>query len=212
MPSELAERLSRWEREEKLPYPLVSVPLEVAEGEPSAAAPLLRSPLMWAAFALPCVHYTLQGLNGYWPEIPYITLERTMETRFTGPLAAYNGLLLWLRMDMVGIAYLLAAEVGFSLWFFFLLRRAQQAVRLALGFTSGELRSSAIRAWFAWSWSSTEANAASPTLVNSSIALNRSWDCCSRASRLGSSPPTLPGTSSTEASDAGPPPPAVPRA
>ena len=130
----------RWEREEKLPYPLVSVPLEVAEDEPSAAAPLLRHSLTWIAFAVPCVHYTLKGLHGYWPEIPYINLEPDLQTRFTGPMAAFNGMLLWVRMDMVGIAYLLAAEVGFSLWFFFLLRRAQQFVRLAVGITTGEYR------------------------------------------------------------------------
>ena len=128
----------RWEREEKLPYPLVTVPLEVVEQEPMAVAPLLRSPAMWIAFTVPCIHYTLKGLHGYWPQIPYINLEPTAKWRFTGPLAAYNGMLLWLRMDMVGIAYLLAAEVGFSLWFFLLLRRFQQFLRLAVGITSGD--------------------------------------------------------------------------
>lgn len=128
----------RWEQEEKLPYPLVRVPLEVAEGEPVAAAPLLRNWLTWIAFALPCLHYTLQGLHGYWPEIPYLNLDPNSQIRFTGPMAAFNGTLLWLRMDMVGIAYLLAADVGFSLWFFFLLRRAQQFVRLSVGLTTGD--------------------------------------------------------------------------
>ncbi len=128
----------RWEREEKLPYPLVRVPLEAVEGEPLAAAPLLRNPLTWIAFAVPCIHYTLEGLHGYWPEIPYINLDPPSRIRFTGPMAAFNGMLLWLRMDMVGIAYLLAADVGFSLWFFLLLRRAQQFVRLTVGITTGE--------------------------------------------------------------------------
>jgi hypothetical protein len=130
----------RWEEEEKLPYPLVRVPLEVAEGEPLAASPLLRSPLTWIAFAFPCVQYTLQGLNGYWPEIPYVNLDPPSQLRFTGPMAAFNGTLLWLRMDMVGITYLLAADVGFSLWFFFLLRRAQQFIRLTVGITTGDYR------------------------------------------------------------------------
>ncbi|MGQ9730809.1 MAG: DUF6785 family protein [Candidatus Zipacnadales bacterium] len=128
----------RWEREEKLPYPLMSVPLEVAEGEPLAAASLLRGWPTWIAFALPCIQYTLQGLNGYWPEIPFINLDPPAKLRFSGPMAAFNGMLLWLRMDMVGVTYLLAAEVGFSLWFFFLFRRLQQFIRLSIGLKTGE--------------------------------------------------------------------------
>jgi hypothetical protein len=128
----------RWEREEKLPYPLMSVPLEVVEQEPLVSAPLLRGWPTWIAFALPCVQYTLQGLNGYWPGVPYINLDPPGKWLFTGPMAAFNGVLLWLRMDMVGVTYLLAAEVGFSLWFFFLFRRVQEFVRLSVGINTGE--------------------------------------------------------------------------
>jgi hypothetical protein len=128
----------RWEREEKLPYPLMSVPLEVVDDEPLSAAPLLRGWPTWVAFALPCVHYTLQGLNGYWPEVPFINLDPPPKWEFAGPWAAFNGMLLWLRMDMVGVSYLLAAEVGFSLWFFFLFRRVQEFIRLSVGITAGE--------------------------------------------------------------------------
>ena len=130
----------RWEQEEKLLYPLVQVPLEVAEGEPSGSAPLLRDPLTWIAFAVPCLHYTLQGLHGYWPELPFINLDQNLRTRFSGPWAAFNGVLLYVRMDMIGIAYLLAGEVSFSLWFFFLLRRVEQFIRLCVGVTAASTR------------------------------------------------------------------------
>lgn len=126
----------RWEREEKLLYPLVEVPVEVVQGEPSAAASLLRNPMTWIAFALPCIHYTLKGLHGYWPSIPFVELDRNMQTRFAGPWAAFNGILLYIRMDMIGIAYLLSSEVGFSLWFFFFFRRIQQFIRMAFGVTT----------------------------------------------------------------------------
>lgn len=123
----------RWENEEKLLYPLVAVPIEAAESEPHHASSILHSPLFWIAFALPCIHYTIQGLAGYWPSIPYIDLEPRLQTRFAGPWAAFNGILLFIRMDMIGIAYLLSAEVGFSLWFFYYFRRIQQFIRLAIG-------------------------------------------------------------------------------
>ncbi|MDI9585162.1 MAG: hypothetical protein QM473_13145 [Acidobacteriota bacterium] len=126
----------RWEQEEKLLYPLVQVPVEIVQGEPSAASSMLRDRLVWVAFILPCIHYTLQGLHGYWPEIPFINLEQDLKVRFTGPLAAFNGILLYMRMDMIGIAYLLSSEVSFSLWFFYLFRRIQLFTRLAFGITS----------------------------------------------------------------------------
>lgn len=123
----------RWEREEKLLYPLVEVPVEVAQGEPAWYSSIFRDPLLWLAFALPCLHYTIKGLHGYWPAIPYVDLEPRLRTRFSGPWAAFNGVLMFIRFDMIGIAYLLAGEVGFSLWFFFWLRRIHQFVRLAFG-------------------------------------------------------------------------------
>lgn len=126
----------RWEDEEKLLYPLVEVPVETVKGEPHTIAPLIRSPMMWIAFAIPCVLYTMKGLAGYWPSIPFIELDTPLRTRFSGPWSAFNGTLLYVRFDMIGIAYLLSGEVGFSLWFFWFLRRIQQATRIAFGVTS----------------------------------------------------------------------------
>lgn len=123
----------RWEAEEKLLYPLVQVPLEVAEAEPRATSPVLRHPLMWLAFSVVMAHYTLGTIHGYWPSVPYIELDQRSRMVFSGPWSAFNGVLLFVRFDMIGIAYLLTAEVGFSLWFFFILRRLQQAFRIAIG-------------------------------------------------------------------------------
>jgi hypothetical protein len=125
----------RWEDEEKLLYPLVEVPVETVKGEPEGTAQLLRSPMMWIAFSIPCILYTMKGLHGYWPAIPFLELDQRLQTRFSGPMSAFNGTLLFVRFDMIGIAYLLSGEVGFSLWFFWLLRRLQQALRIGVGVT-----------------------------------------------------------------------------
>ncbi len=123
----------RWEAEEKLLYPLVQVPLEVAMGEPAETSGVMRSPLMWIAFSVPVIHYTIVALHGYWPSLPYLELERVGGSVFTGPMSAFNRMLYYTRFDMIGIAYLLSGEVSFSLWFFFLFRRMQQAMRIAIG-------------------------------------------------------------------------------
>jgi hypothetical protein len=126
----------RWEDEEKLLYPLVEVPVEAVKGEPNHLAPLMRSPMMWIAFTIPCILYTMKGLAGYWPAMPFLELDNPLTHRFTGPMSAFNGTLLYVRFDMIGIAYLLSGEVGFSLWFFWLLKRIEQAGRIAFGVTT----------------------------------------------------------------------------
>ena len=123
----------RWEAEEKLLYPLVQVPLEVSQSEPHQTSSVLRSPMTWIAFAIPVVQYAVQALHGYWPWIPYLELERPSKTVFTGAWSAFNGMLYFFRFDMIGISYLLSAEVSFSLWFFYILRRIEQMIRIMVG-------------------------------------------------------------------------------
>lgn len=123
----------RWEREERLLYPLVQVPLEVVEDEPLRTAPLLHSPLMWIGFTFALLLYSLKGAHAYWPALPDINLQRTTETVLGAPWSAFNRVPIHFYPEMVGIAYLLTLEVGFSLWFFYWFRRVQEFIRLAVG-------------------------------------------------------------------------------
>ncbi len=127
----------RWEREERLLYPLVEVPVETVEGEPAVASQLIRSPMMWVAFAVPVILFTIKGLHGYWPALPDIDLQRTTEATLGGPWAAFNRIPIHLYPEMVGVAYLLTSEVGFSLWFFYWFRRIQEFVRMSVGVDTG---------------------------------------------------------------------------
>lgn len=127
----------RWEQEERLLYPLVQVPIEVVENEPLQASPLMASPLMWGAFAFAFLLYSIKGVHAYWPAIPDIDLQRESRTSLGGPWAAFNRVPTHFYPEMVGVAYLLTAEVGFSLWFFYWFRRVQQFFRMAVGIDVG---------------------------------------------------------------------------
>lgn len=127
----------RWEQEEKLLYPLVQVPVEMVEDEPASGASLFRSPLMWGAFAFCCLLYTMKGVHAYWPVIPDFDLQKTTQTTFPGPYSAFSRIPYHFYPEMVGIAYLLTSEVGFSLWFFYWFRRIQQFIRIAVGVDVG---------------------------------------------------------------------------
>jgi len=127
----------RWEQEERLLYPLVQVPVEVVEGEPLVAAPLMVSPLMWGGFAFAVLLYSLKAVHSYWPSIPDINLQRTTQTVLGGPWSAFNRVPTHFYPEMIGVAYLLTAEVGFSLWFFYWFRRCQEFTRIAVGVDAG---------------------------------------------------------------------------
>lgn len=127
----------RWEQEEKLLYPLVQVPLEMVEAEPATVAPLFRSGLMWGAFAFACLLYIMKGVHAYWPVIPDLNLQKSTQTLLAGPYAAFNRIPYHFYPEMVGIAYLLTAEVSFSLWSFYWFRRIQEFFRIAVGVDVG---------------------------------------------------------------------------
>ncbi len=125
-----------WENNERLLFPLTRVPVEMAEAKGGALSALLKSKLMWACFALACSLYVVKGLHQYYPQVPDINLQRNAGPLFgSGPLAVFDYLPLHVYPEMIGIAYLLTAEVGFSMWFFYIFRLCQQFVREAAGRT-----------------------------------------------------------------------------
>ncbi|HIE53545.1 MAG TPA: hypothetical protein EYP85_17470 [Armatimonadetes bacterium] len=134
----LAALLARhWEEREKLLYPLMQVPRDLVETEGERMSPLLKNKLMWGCFAFSCLLYILRGLHSYYPAVPDINLQRTTEQLFpSGPAAvAFNRRPLHFYPEMVGIAYLLTAEVGFSLWFFYFLRLIETYIRAMFSLT-----------------------------------------------------------------------------
>lgn len=133
----MATLAHRWEREERLLYPLVEVPVETVTGEPSHASQLVRSPMMWLAFTIACILYSIKGVHAYWPAIPDINLQRSTQTTLGGPWSAFNSIPTHIYPEMIGVAYLLTSEVGFSLWFFYWFRRVQQFIRIAVGIDVG---------------------------------------------------------------------------
>ena len=127
----------RWEREERLLYPLVQVPVEIVAGEPAHAASHLKSPMLWIAFGLVCALFTFKGAHGYVPGVPDIDLQKTTETVLGGPYRAFNRVPIHFYPSMVGVSYLLTAEVSFSLWAFYWLRRIEEFGRMAAGVDTG---------------------------------------------------------------------------
>jgi len=124
----------RWEDQEKVLFPLTAVPAElVARDEHRVAAPF-RNRMLWVCFTGATGIYILKGLHTYYPGLPDINLQRVGGVIFgEGPARVFNNLPLHVYPEMIGISYLLSAEVGFSLWFSYWLRLLETFGREAVG-------------------------------------------------------------------------------
>jgi len=118
----------QWVENEKFAFPLVAIPLIVAE-EPESGRVLnarLRHPLLWTAVLLCTIVHGFKGLYLLYPTIPDIPLVWNLIDY--APSAPWNQLD-WFPLAiyplMIGLTYLLPREVAFSFWFFFLFYKAE---------------------------------------------------------------------------------------
>ncbi len=118
----------QWVENEKFSFPLVTLPLMIAEDpEPGRKVnAFFRNPVLWGGVLFSTIIHTIKGLHLLYPSIPDINLEWSFNDFLT--VRPWN-LIGWfparILLMVVGIAYLLPAEVCFSLWFFFLVFKAQ---------------------------------------------------------------------------------------
>jgi hypothetical protein len=125
----LANLLRRqWIENEKFVFPLVSLPLLLAEDPAPGTGlpPILRHPLLWCAVAFTTGLHGLNGLHQLYPTIPAVQTAIQLETLFTSPPLNQIGPVPALFFPLVvGLSFLLPVEVAFSLWFFFLFYKAE---------------------------------------------------------------------------------------
>ncbi|MCS7223648.1 MAG: hypothetical protein NZ959_03665 [Armatimonadetes bacterium] len=124
----------QWAVREKLTFPLCQVPREVADDR--TIGRLLRSPLMWIGFSIPTFVYTLRAIHIYFPYFPNIDLYKNWGLLFLErPWDQLNFVPFNIYFDMIGFAYLINTDVGFSFWFFYVVRRLLMVSRAAMGLT-----------------------------------------------------------------------------
>ncbi len=136
---------AQWGENEALSFPLLKLPLEMTEDvdRPDSLAIIgrfFRNPIMWIGFAVAVAIDGLNGLNVYFPDVPSVPLGINTGAMFTETpwnQMAPMGMAVWPMF--IGIAYLLTAEVSFSLWFFLWLVQSQYIVAYYLGFPYGTL-------------------------------------------------------------------------
>jgi hypothetical protein len=118
----------QWVENEKFSFPLVTLPVLLAEEpEPGRLVNhLLRVPLLWVGFGVVTVLHTVRGLHMLYPSIPDITMTfNLMEYLKVRPFSDIGPIDARIYPLVIGLSYLLPAEVCFSLWFFHLFYKAE---------------------------------------------------------------------------------------
>ncbi len=116
----------QWAVRERLTFPIVFVPLEVAR-EPRPGRrfnDFLTAPVMWAGAAVPIVVFAWNGARTYLPNLPEVPLHWGTWGWFPDrPWREFNLGMAHVYFAIVGLTFLLTTEVAFSLWFFYLAYR-----------------------------------------------------------------------------------------
>jgi len=132
----------QWSENERLIYPLVSVPVALTGKESQAAGPsLLRNRLFWAGAAVSFAILAWNMLSYFSPTIPQIPLKN----RWFGIARGFPGLEWRLNFFVLGFAYFANLDVLMSIWFFRVVYMLQVGFSTRLGVDIGSRGDE-------WSW------------------------------------------------------------
>ena len=125
-----------WVESEKLTFPIIQLPLELAREDGA----LFRNRLMWAGFAIAGSLTLLAGIHYLYPNVPAPRIiRRDMSQYITSPpWTAVGSLMVGFYFFAIGLAYLMPLNLSFSSWFFFLLVKLELVLSAAMGWN--ELR------------------------------------------------------------------------
>ncbi len=148
----------QWIRRERLTFPLVYLPLELtreARGAQLVNA-FLRNPLTWIGFVLAIIPQTIAGLHVYYPSVPELPVKAFSLRSYLRepPWNAVGTFNLSFYPCMIGFSFLLTTEVSFSVWFFYLLTKAERIFGRGVGLegfgSTGQFPFEAHQSFGAW--------------------------------------------------------------
>jgi len=130
----------QWIEDERLVFPLATVPLEIIGplDEPTtAASSFFHNRWLWLGFLATLLFGIFNNLYVYLPAVPHVQTRGYMLVSAVGhPLMAEIGnLQLYIFPSVIGLGYLLSREVGLSIWLFLVLNRLENVGLAAYGLT-----------------------------------------------------------------------------
>ncbi len=127
----------QWVDRERLTFPLVQLPLEMAEK--GAGGAFWRNRLMWTGFLIAGVLESFNFINYLYPSFPTFWLKaRRIDAMFsTPPWTAARPISVAFFPFMIGIGWLLTLESSLSCWLFYVVSKLAAVGCMAAGFRGG---------------------------------------------------------------------------
>lgn len=130
-----------WAGTEKLPFPLIQLPIEMAQGR------MFKSRAMWIAFGVMFAIDLLNGLNYLFPNLPSIPVKEYIDIQNLfkdPPLSNMGEFHIALYPFMAAIAFFMPNDLTFSLILFFLMRKVTHVALAAHGIPQSTFSGTAI--------------------------------------------------------------------
>lgn len=123
----------RWTQREKLVYPIIQLPLAITKGGGSVS--LFRNSVLWVGFGTAASVVIINSLNFFYPMVPHLSIKfNDIGHLFTSkPWSAIGWMPVTFYPFIIGLSFFLPLDLSFSIWFFYLFRKAQQVLTAAFG-------------------------------------------------------------------------------
>jgi len=126
----------QWSINEKLAFPLVKLPIEMA----SEGAELWRNKALWGAMLAPAFINTLSNLHLMYPAVPELNIRQINLDQYfsTRPWTALGWTPVTFFPFAIGVGFLLPLDLLLSSWFFYGFWKTQRIVVAMLGYSVGQ--------------------------------------------------------------------------
>ncbi len=124
----------QWMEKERLMYPLMQLPNEMVENPErgSLINQFFKNPVLWLGIAVPVIISSINGLHAYFHFIPEINLTSAVPILRNTTSLCFN-----ISFPVIGISYLLAADLSLGLWLFAVLGTIQTGIFRVIGYSIG---------------------------------------------------------------------------
>ena len=121
----------QWNENEKLAYPLVSMPLEITKENTD----FFKNKVLYAGIIVAIVFTLLQGMYTIVPSFPVFSLKQLDLSQYfvNPPFNAMGFTPVRAYPIAIGITFLVPADLSFSFWFFYLLTKFQYVFGASVG-------------------------------------------------------------------------------
>lgn len=126
----------QWIRNEKLTFPLLTVPLAMTSTDWSSYGSRANRRLLFTlGFAVPALFHGINILHVLYPPVPGTGFVLSLRDYFPDrPWTPLQAVMLFFMLEAIGIGYFVPLEVSFSTWVFYLMHRAIAVAGTAAGY------------------------------------------------------------------------------